>query len=55
MDHNEFDFNEDLIKPFSVFLKQCNISVEIGEIKCDLDDSDDIDWEVLLEMRRKKG
>ena len=28
MDHNEFDFIDDLIQPFYYFLKQCNISVE---------------------------
>ena len=29
MDHNEFDFIDDLIQPFHQFLKQCNISVEV--------------------------
>ncbi len=29
MDHNEFDFSEDLIKPYSKFLKQCNINLEV--------------------------
>ena len=28
MDHNEFDFIEDLIQPFYYFLKQCGIQVE---------------------------
>lgn len=29
MDHNEFDFIDDLIQPFYYFLKQCNIFVEV--------------------------
>lgn len=33
MDHNEFDFIDDLIQPFYYFLKQCNISVEVEEDK----------------------
>lgn len=28
MDHNEFDFIDDLIQPFHQFLKQCKIDVE---------------------------
>ena len=56
MDHNEFDFNEDLIKPFSVFLKQCKIKLEVEEIEIDVEDDDDvIDWEEYYEMRRQKG
>ena len=56
MDHNEFDFNEDLIKPFAVFLRQCKINVDIDDFDLDFDDSDqEIDWEVLLEIRRQRG
>jgi len=40
MDHNEFDFNEDLIKPFAVFLRQCKINVDIDDFDLDFDDSD---------------
>ena len=54
MDHNEFDFNDDLIKPFSLFLKQCKISVEVEE-EDDLDYDDEIDWNELYERRRKRG
>ncbi len=28
MDHNEFDFIEDLIQPFHQFLKQCKIDID---------------------------
>jgi hypothetical protein len=28
MDHNVFDFMEDLALPFAEFLQQCNITVE---------------------------
>lgn len=31
MDHNEFDFIDDLIEPFHKFLKQCHISVEVED------------------------
>ena len=31
MDHNEFDFIDDLIQPFYYFLKQCNVSVDVEE------------------------
>mmetsp|Transcript_27363 Transcript_27363/g.26424 ORF Transcript_27363/g.26424 Transcript_27363/m.26424 type:complete len:143 (+) Transcript_27363:840-1268(+) len=31
MDHNEFDFIDDLIKPFYYFLRQCSISVDADE------------------------
>ena len=31
MDHNEFDFIDDLIQPFFYFLKQCGITVEPEE------------------------
>jgi len=56
MDHNEFDFNEDLIKPFAVFLRQCKINVDIDDFDLDFDDSDhEVDWEVLLEIRRQRG
>ena len=30
MDHNEFDFNEDLIRPFQQFLRQINVQVEFS-------------------------
>jgi fermentation-respiration switch protein FrsA (DUF1100 family) len=53
MDHNEFDFNEDLIKPFSIFLRQCKISVQIEEEEVDYDD--DLDWNEVYELRRKRG
>lgn len=33
MDHNEFDFIDDLIEPFHKFLKQCHISVDVEEGK----------------------
>ena len=37
MDHNEFDFMEDLIQPFYNFLKQLNISLvpkpDCGQLK----------------------
>jgi fermentation-respiration switch protein FrsA (DUF1100 family) len=31
MDHNEFDFIDDLIQPFYYFLKQCGIQVDPEE------------------------
>lgn len=46
MDHNEFDFNEDLIKPFAVFLRQCSIStdVDVEQFLIGKDDAN-IDWD----------
>ena len=31
MDHNEFDFIDDLIQPFYHFLKQCSITVDVPD------------------------
>ena len=31
MDHNEFDFYDDLSQPFYYFLMQCNIFIDNGE------------------------
>lgn len=36
MDHNEFDFIDDLIEPFHKFLKQCHISVDPDEESNDM-------------------
>eukprot|EP00347_Sterkiella_histriomuscorum_P012039 403370124 len=55
MDHNEFDFNEHLITPYSHFLRQCQISLDVEEINIDVDDQEEIDYEEYLELRRQKG
>lgn len=50
MDHNEFDFNEDLIKPFRNFLKQCKINVDIDDSEFEFpDDESDVDWNEIYE------
>ena len=55
MDHNEFDFNEDLIRPFQQFLRQINVQVEFESgFRGSFDDDSQSDSKYLNDLTLSK-